>query len=49
MPRTRNPYPAEFREQIIALAHAGRGITYGLYSGGATLAVKRDALAKLVY
>ncbi len=26
MPRTRNPYPAEFREQIIALAHAGRGI-----------------------
>ena len=26
MPRTRNPYPAEFREQIVALADAGRGI-----------------------
>ena len=24
MPRTRNPYPAEFREQIIALAQTGR-------------------------
>ena len=24
MPRTRNPYPTEFREQIIALARAGR-------------------------
>lgn len=24
MPRTRNPYPAEFREQIVALARAGR-------------------------
>ena len=23
MPRTRNPYPAEFRDQIIALARAG--------------------------
>ena len=26
MPRTRNPYPAEFREQIIALAKAGRSV-----------------------
>lgn len=26
MPRTRNPYPAEFREQIIALTKAGRSI-----------------------
>jgi transposase len=26
MPRTRNPYPAEFREQIIALARNGRSI-----------------------
>lgn len=26
MPRTRTPYPAEFREQIIALARAGRSI-----------------------
>ena len=26
MPRTRNPYPAEFREQIVALAHAGRSV-----------------------
>ena len=26
MPRTRNPYPAEFREQIVALARAGRSI-----------------------
>lgn len=26
MPRTRNPYPAEFRDQIIALARAGRSI-----------------------
>jgi len=24
MPRTRNPYPAEFREQIVALARTGR-------------------------
>ena len=24
MPRTRNPYPAEFREQIVALARSGR-------------------------
>ena len=24
MPRTRPPYPAEFRQQIIELAHAGR-------------------------
>jgi len=24
MPRTRAPYPAEFREQIVALARAGR-------------------------
>ena len=24
MPRTRNPYPAEFREQIVALAQVGR-------------------------
>ena len=24
MPRTRTPYPAEFREQIVALARAGR-------------------------
>ena len=26
MPRTRTPYPAEFREQIIALHRAGRSI-----------------------
>jgi hypothetical protein len=26
MPRTRNPYLAEFREQIIALARAGRSV-----------------------
>ena len=26
MPRTRNPYPAEFREQIIALARNGRSV-----------------------
>ncbi len=26
MPRTRNPYPAEFREQIIALARTGRRV-----------------------
>ena len=26
MPRTRNPYPGEFREQIVALAHAGRSV-----------------------
>jgi hypothetical protein len=26
MPRTRNPYPPEFREQIVALARTGRGI-----------------------
>jgi transposase-like protein len=26
MPRTRNPYPAEFREQIVALARIGRGV-----------------------
>tara|TARA_E500000178_G_C16355029_1_gene459176 strand:+ start:26 stop:337 length:312 start_codon:yes stop_codon:yes gene_type:complete len=26
MPRTRNPYPAEFREQIVALAKAGRSV-----------------------
>ena len=26
MPRTRNPYPAEFREQIIALADTGRSV-----------------------
>lgn len=26
MPRTTNPYPAEFREQIIALAKAGRSV-----------------------
>ncbi len=26
MPRTRNPYPAEFRDQIIALARAGRSV-----------------------
>lgn len=26
MPRTRNPYPAEFREQIIELARAGRSV-----------------------
>ena len=24
MPRTRNPYPAEFRDQIVALARTGR-------------------------
>ncbi len=26
MPRTRNPYPADFREQIVALARSGRGV-----------------------
>jgi len=26
MPRTRNPYPAEFRDQIVALARSGRSI-----------------------
>ena len=26
MPRTRNPYPAEFRDHIIALARAGRSV-----------------------
>ncbi len=26
MPRTRNPYPAEFRDQIVALALSGRGV-----------------------
>jgi transposase len=26
MPKTRNPYPADFREQIIALARAGRSV-----------------------
>ena len=26
MPRTRNPYPAAFREQIVALHRAGRSI-----------------------
>ena len=26
MPRTRNPYPTEFREQIVALARSGRGV-----------------------
>ena len=26
MPRTRNPYPTEFREHIIALARSGRSI-----------------------
>lgn len=26
MPRTRSPYPAEFREQIVALARAGRSV-----------------------
>ena len=26
MPRTRNPYPPEFREQIIALARTGRSV-----------------------
>ncbi len=26
MPRTRNPYPAEFREQIVALTQAGRSV-----------------------
>ncbi len=26
MPRTRNPYPAEFREQIVALSHTGRSV-----------------------
>jgi len=24
MPRTRKPYPPEFREQLVALVHAGR-------------------------
>ena len=24
MPRTRTPYPADFREQIVTLVHAGR-------------------------
>lgn len=26
MPRTRNPYPPEFREQIVALARTGRSV-----------------------
>ena len=26
MPRTRNPYPAEFRDQMVALARAGRSV-----------------------
>ena len=26
MPRTRNPYPAEFREQMVALAQSGRSV-----------------------
>ena len=26
MPRTRNPYPPEFREQIVALARVGRSV-----------------------
>ena len=26
MPRTRTPYPADFRDQIVALARAGRSI-----------------------
>ena len=26
MPRTRNPYPTEFREQLVALARAGRSV-----------------------
>ena len=26
MPRTRNPYPAEFREHIISLARSGRSV-----------------------
>jgi transposase len=26
MPRTRTPYPADFRDQIIALARAGRSV-----------------------
>ncbi len=26
MPRTRNPYPSELREQIVALAHTGRSV-----------------------
>ena len=26
MPRTRNPYPADFRDQIVALARSGRRV-----------------------
>ena len=26
MPRTRNPYPTEFRDQIVALSRTGRGV-----------------------
>ncbi|MEM7236888.1 MAG: transposase, partial [Pseudomonadota bacterium] len=26
MPRTRNPYPTEFREQLVALARPGRSV-----------------------
>ena len=26
MPRTRNPYPTEFREELVALARAGRSV-----------------------
>jgi transposase len=26
MPSTRNPYPADFREQLVALARAGRSV-----------------------
>jgi hypothetical protein len=32
MPRTRSPCPAEFRQQIVALAHYGRSADLAGYS-----------------
>jgi integrase len=42
---------AKVLENVAAdiLGHEKHTMTYGLYSGGATLAVKREALAKLAY
>ena len=38
-------------ENVVAdiVGHEKPRITYGLYSGGATIAVKAEALAKLAY
>jgi len=38
-------------ENVVAdiVGHEKTTMTYGLYSGGVSLAVKREALAKLVY